>query len=72
MKESNDGGPAFPYDSDMAGQPGMSLRDWFAGDALKSGKWDNGERSFKQATEWCGIMADAMIAEREKGNDEGL
>lgn len=32
MKEPTDGGPAFPFT--WAGQEGMSLRDWFAGQAL--------------------------------------
>jgi len=37
----NDGGPAYPVPTDMSGgeafylaTPGMSLRDWFAGQAL--------------------------------------
>ena len=32
MTQPNDGGPAFP--SDRADREGMSLRDWFAGQAL--------------------------------------
>ncbi len=30
----NDGGPAFPVPGNPATQPGMSLRDWFAGQAM--------------------------------------
>ena len=30
----NDGGSAFPVHDDAADMPGMSLRDWFAGQAL--------------------------------------
>ena len=30
----NDGGPAFPFTPTDFGEPGMSLRDWFAGMAL--------------------------------------
>ena len=33
MNEVNDGGPAFPVPSEDSG-PGMTLRDWFAGQAL--------------------------------------
>ena len=33
MTEVKDGGPAFPVPSEDSG-PGMSLRDWFAGQAL--------------------------------------
>lgn len=34
-EQINDGGPAFPFASDMIGHcTGMSLRDWFAGQAL--------------------------------------
>ena len=29
--QQNDGGPAFPRDQQEWGVPGMSLRDWFAG-----------------------------------------
>jgi len=35
MSERNDGGPAFPRgDPTHGGDHGMSLRDWFAGQAL--------------------------------------
>ena len=37
MTQPNDGGPAFPCDASMKQYPtqeGMSLRDWFAGQAL--------------------------------------
>lgn len=83
----NDGGPAFPYpqkterhfykngEQDMyvlKGDVGMSLRDWFAGQALagllasQTADWmasDEGSalRAFR--------IADAMLAEREKRND---
>ena len=33
MNELKDGGPAFPVPSEDSG-PGMSLRDWFAGQAI--------------------------------------
>lgn len=34
MGKVKDGGPAFPYTYNGAFQNGMSLRDWFAGQAL--------------------------------------
>lgn len=67
-----DGGPAFPredYQTDRApGQHGMSLRDWFAGQALagmlagdktESGAWSAFALDAYNA-------ADAMLKEREK------
>lgn len=62
--------PAFPertdegYDND-----GMSLRDWFAGQAL-SGMADdaikNDEMAWSDLVRNCYRVADAMIAERDK------
>ena len=34
MEKINDGGPAFPQMIAGNDEPGMSLRDWFAGQAL--------------------------------------
>ena len=78
MSEQNDGGPAFPRPSGKArdgngnsfwppGHPGMTLRDWFAGQAL-AGMFD-----FKTAEteedDWLARIAygiaDAMIAGRD-------
>lgn len=78
MSEIKDGGPAFPMQATfspecgtMPGQEGMTLRDWFAGQALTgflastpadAREWPDSEilaiRCFK--------FADAMIAQREK------
>ncbi|TPK14121.1 hypothetical protein [Mesorhizobium sp. B2-5-11] len=33
-EERNDGGPAFPVTGATFGREGMTLRDWFAGQAL--------------------------------------
>ena len=61
-----DGGPAFPSPGYVTSITGMSLRDWFAGMALKeillSGGWGEYETLAKGAY----IIADAMIKEREK------
>lgn len=68
--KTNDGGPAFPVirmplDPDtILNRPGMSLRDWFAGQALAGGFM------FGQIPEDISkdiyALADAMIAERER------
>ncbi len=63
------GGAAFPLESDYGSQSGMTLRDYFAGQAIvalaeRAGKFD---MSHSQA-EYAYRLADAMIAEREKGD----
>ena len=68
----NDGGPAFPT---TGFNPGMSLRDWFAGQALAG--WLASFSSSMQhpvdlgqgqaVAEKAYMMADAMLAEREEG-----
>ncbi len=88
MKQDNDGGPAFPSgelkfddgDCKTAIHNGMSLRDWFAGQALVGLAADDDQpmelRKDETADEarrrvWSGvakvayIIADAMIAARE-------
>lgn len=69
-----DGGPAFPHGSleSIYAESGMSLRDWFAGQAL-SGGWLSEQAVMHSmvntpmnlAKEAYNI-ADAMLAEREK------
>lgn len=78
----NDGGPAFPliwnsaHNSEWNTEAGMTLRDWFAGQAL-AGIAANPEEakgsiglSLSQATKVTAqaayLLADAMIAERSK------
>ena len=75
----NDGGPAFPINSaqlDESGaytvlKPGMSLRDWFAGQALASmaHPQDIGEPKISATLAYA--VADAMLAAREKGQSDG-
>ena len=68
------GGPAFPakqvLDDEAAEvSEGMTLRDWFAGQAL-AGLWGDPVIIFSgdlpKAAGYCYRMADAMIAERSK------
>jgi hypothetical protein len=70
MAKINNGGPAFPFEfSERWGgdaQDGMSLRDWFAGQALAGVIPINPVLSFDELAKWCYQMADAMIAEANK------
>lgn len=72
------GGAAFPVAAGPGQQftQGMSLRDWFAGQAMaaitgssKSGGWNIGNQGADNATiaNAAYVIADAMLAEREKG-----
>lgn len=71
-----DGGPAFPLpltaiDGGMQpALPGMSLRDWFAGQALAGmharDSYDKGLATPEQRATVAFIDADTMIAERKK------
>lgn len=75
MSKINNGGPAFPLQSigpDFApGYSGMSLRDWFAGQALAGelaaqdgdGFWS--DESAQTLAERCYLVADAMLKAKE-------
>lgn len=70
MHSVNDGGPAFPGDQDSGckggGSEGMTLRDWFAGQALL-GMTTNVNNTGACLTDFALFayeQADAMIAAR--------
>jgi len=67
----NDGGPAFPVADTVHstgqvqyGFNGMTLRDWFAGQALAGMPWSR-EISRKDQAKQSFQIADSMLAERE-------
>lgn len=72
-----DGGPAFPSVADeecSSVERGMTLRDWFAGQAMQGelasqnkadGIWSSASNVHGLAA-WAYLVADAMIAERSK------
>ena len=72
MSEIDDGGAAFPRDDFHRGIPGMSLRDWYAGQALvgmlaHSTRYKplDGRADWHSAiAEEAVQLADAMLAER--------
>lgn len=72
---SKDGGPAFPMQflginrgalsyEDTNNQEGMSLRDYFAGQAMQS--LARRATDFEVMAAYCYDMADAMLQERGK------
>jgi hypothetical protein len=76
MSNTNTGGPAFPHTDSMdtATRPGMTLRDYFAAQALTGAQiWDavlNGKNSpfaggVDKLAEVAYAVADAMLKARE-------
>ena len=66
-----DGGQAFPIidvqiDGQAIGSAGMSLRDWFAGQALAGLLASNHEIPSSKAAEWSYDIANNMLKERAK------
>lgn len=63
----NDGGPAFPTRG-VSGIDvgGMSLRDWFAGQAMAGSDLPSIELGAKLAAKQAYWLADAMLAERDR------
>ena len=74
MSEINNGGPAFPTQElpqwSWPGSTGMSLRDWFAGQALSgllSGFYRTSTNAnLAEVPAEAYAIADAMLAERAK------
>jgi len=72
MSTKPDGGPAFPREGTLAypkGEAGMSLRQWYAGMALASGKLMKEDPTPATPEELAAQLfriADAMITEGEK------
>jgi hypothetical protein len=65
MENKNKGGPAFPVSCPI-GNSGMTLRDWFAGQALAGYCVSDLPFQPEGAAEWSYNMADAMLKERDK------
>lgn len=66
-----DGGPAFPRtgaDGHTSPQRGMSLRDWFAGQALAGlcQNWNENPMNTKSCADVAYDLADAMLERRRK------
>ena len=70
----SDGGPAFPHTlqylkSDVSARVyGMSLRDWFAGQAVMA-IMQNEKLPINTVAAEAYQMADAMLTERQKGGE---
>jgi uncharacterized protein YodC (DUF2158 family) len=71
-KQIDDGGPAFPIVCVGEYSPGMTLRDWFAGQALKGAyaSWMAECRDANTSPEGmaneCYLIADAMLKARKE------
>lgn len=78
MSEINNGGPAFPTRYQYPYGNGMSLRDYFAAQAmghlsqplLKAMAQQGFPPNCHEVAKLCYEIADAMIAEREKGGSK--
>ena len=70
MSTKPDGGPAFPRTSHEWGTEGMSLRDYFAGQALHSLYFDtklaDDKREASGMAALAYLVADAMLTKRGK------
>ena len=72
MKKDETGGAAFPHVSTHIARAGMTLRDYFAGQVigeLFECSSFRGSSDHSLAAEVAYRVADAMIAEREKGGE---
>lgn len=72
---NTDGGPAFPVQAFAAPGSevawGMSLRDWFAGQALAGLVSEHGRYDSTGAALDAYSIADAMLRARERGQEGG-
>lgn len=77
MTDREDGGPAFPraghineHGNEVGAEDGLSLRDWFAGQALAGmmEAYRHGEARHDHAAHDAYAFADAMIAQRKSGS----
>jgi hypothetical protein len=70
MSKTDDGGPAFPVTWDFVdGETGMSLRDWFAGQALAGLAAMDADCGPAGLASDAYRLADAMLAARSKRHD---
>jgi hypothetical protein len=66
MSNINNGGPAFPFDGYYGETYGMTLRDWFAGQALAGLIADpSRDGSADDRARYAYAYADAMLRARE-------
>lgn len=67
MSGRKDGGPAFGHGNhEQGGCEGMSLRDWFAGQAMAglSANPELTDRNYAEMAEYAYSQADALLAAR--------
>ena len=70
----NDGGPAFAHGSpEHGGHPGMTLRDWFAGQVMVALSTDIpfDMHTAVDRAKWAYMQADAMLAARAPDGVDG-
>lgn len=67
MSADKDGGPAFPHEQFMDGAPGMSLRDWFAGQVLAGLCAGDAILPAEKMATFAYGAADEMLAARKAG-----
>ena len=78
MTDTKNGGPAFPFehrnpagDDVLVWEEGMSLRDWFAGQALNGMLANGANTKYKDVAVFAYHYADEMIEERTRRSTSG-